>query len=181
MKRIVVTIGLLVGITAAAAWAETPAAKPGPEHQKLQVFVGDWTSEGETKASPLGPAGKVAGKFSVRPVLGGFFIEFRGEETIGAATSQWIEIDGYDPSSKRYRWTSFGSDGSTATITYTLADTNMKYEGTMVMGGKEAKVRGTVVFDADFMGFLEKREFSLDGEKWSPQFESRATKKKAAL
>ncbi len=31
---------------------------PGPELKKLDYFVGNWTSEGDAKPGPMGPAAK---------------------------------------------------------------------------------------------------------------------------
>jgi Protein of unknown function (DUF1579) len=62
-------------LLAASTFSSQQAApQPGPEHEKLSYFVGTWTSEGETKASAFGPAGKytfteicdwLPGKFAV--------------------------------------------------------------------------------------------------------------------
>ncbi len=71
----------LVCILATVAFASRGAAqdqpKPGPEHQKMAMAVGEWTYEGNGEASPFGPPGKFKGKLSNRMVLGGFFLESR--------------------------------------------------------------------------------------------------------
>ena len=36
--------------------------KPSPEHQKLQLWFGEWTYEGENQATFLGPGGKFTGR-----------------------------------------------------------------------------------------------------------------------
>ena len=63
MKKIVATLAfsIVALCVSMASYAQTPPAapKPGPEHQKLAYFVGKWTVEGEMKASPMGPGGKM--------------------------------------------------------------------------------------------------------------------------
>jgi hypothetical protein len=172
-------LGLLVLLSATVLQAQTPAAKPGPEHEKLmKIWVGDSTYESESFATPLGPAGKVVGKVTVRPMLGGFFVEMRGEEKGPAGTFSWFEVDGYDALNKRFFWSGFGSDGSIASVTYTIDGTKMDYSGTLISGEKQCKIWGTVVFAADFMSWVEKRELSLDGQTWMPSFQSKAIKTK---
>jgi len=176
MKRFVLLAGFVASLSAMALQAETPAPKPGPEHQKLNVWVGDWTYETEAQATPLGPAGKSAGKMTVRPILGGFFVEFRGEEAGPAGPIQWVEVDGYDALNKTHAWNGFGSDGSVSSVTYSFDGTTVKYSGTVTLGDKQYKLRGTAVFSADFSSWNEKREISADGKTWIPNFQTKATK-----
>jgi hypothetical protein len=174
MKRIAIAVCAAVLVLAVAAGAQTPAPKPGPEQKKLNIWVGDWTYEGENQATPLGPAGKINGKMTVRPILGGFFVEFRGEE----GNTRWYEVDGYDALNKRFFWAGFGSDGNVNAVTYTISGTTVEYSGTVRLGEKQYKIRGTNAFAADFMSFIEKREISLDGQTWMPEFQDKAVKTK---
>ena len=180
MKRTVIAVGLIALFFALAARAQAPAPKAGPEQKKLGIWVGDWTYEGESKATPLGPAGKFSGKFTVRPILGGFFVEFRGEEKGPSGPSQWVEIDGYDPVNKKFTWNGFDSDGGVETVNYTIDSNTVTYSGTMALGDKQYKMKGTVVFTPDFMSDVEKREISLDGKTWTPIFETKFTKAKSS-
>jgi hypothetical protein len=180
MKRILIAVALVMLLVAVALQSQTPAPKPGPEQKKLEIWVGDWTYEGETRATPLGPAGKFIGKNSTRPILGGFFIEFRGEEKGPSGALQWYEIDGYDPVSKRFSWNNFASEGSVQAITYTIEGTTVSFSGTQVTGGKQYKIRGTFAFAPDFTSSVGKFEMSVDGTAWMPISESRATKIKSS-
>jgi len=179
MKRAVVIIGMLVWVAAIAARAETPAPKPGPAHQKLEIFVGDWTFQGDIKTTPLGPAAKTNGTLTGRMVLGGFFLEFRGEEkdASGTITAQWLELDSYDPVAKRYTWISFDDHGNTLAATDMIEGNTMTYEGTGVQEGKQFKLRGSLVVAPDRMSFVDTMEISVDGGKtWRTWFEDRGTK-----
>ena len=48
MKRTIVLMGILILLSAVALQGQAPARKPGTEHKKLEIWVGDWTVEGET-------------------------------------------------------------------------------------------------------------------------------------
>jgi len=180
MKRILIAVALVMLLVAVALQSQTPAPKPGPEQKKLEIWVGDWTYEGENKTTPLGPAGKFSGKSTVRSILGGFFVEWRGEEKGPNGPLQWAEIDSFDPVNKKYGWNAFGSDGSISVVTYTIEGNTVSYSGTITMGDKPYKMRGTAVFATDFMSFVEKREISIDGRTWMPTFESKSIKSKSA-
>jgi len=172
--QLVLVVGLAALLSAAILQAQTPAPKPGPEQQKLNIWVGDWTYEGENQATPLGPAGKYVGKQTVRPILGGFFVEWHGEDRF----SSWYEVDGYDALNKRFFWTGFGNDGNVSSVAYTIEGTKVEYSGTVILGEKQYKIRGTATFAADFMSFVDKRELSVDGQTWMPNFQSKSTKTK---
>jgi hypothetical protein len=57
-----VAVILICGFTSLLL-AQTPPAppKPGPEHKKLEYFVGKWAGESEIKANAFVPAGKTVG------------------------------------------------------------------------------------------------------------------------
>lgn len=176
MKTLITLIAAACLVGAAFAQTPNPPSTPSPEQKKLEIWVGDWTYETIAQASPLGPAGKYIGKNITRPILGGLFVEFRGEENGPAGTTQWCEIDGYDPLHKRYTWNGFGSDGSVSTVTYTIDGNTVRYSGTVAMGGKQYQIKGTVIFAADFLSNVEKREISADGKTWTPLWECTVTK-----
>ena len=180
MKHVAIIIGMTVLIGAAALQAQSPAPKPGPEHKKLEIWVGNWTYESENKATPYQPAGKFSGTAKVRPVLGGFFVEWRGEEKGPSGTNRWLEIDGYDALNKKFMWNGFSSDGSFNTVTYTIEANTASYSGTLFQGEKQYKIRGSAVFAPDLMSFVEKREVSADGKTWIPSFETKMKKTKSS-
>ena len=172
MKRIVFVAGLVIAVLTVGLLAQTAAPKPGPEHQKLNIWVGDWTSEGESQATPLGPARKYVGKATVRPILNGFFVEWRGQ----SGDSSWNEVDGYDALNKTYFWTGFSDDGSFNSVTYTIDGTKVKYSGTLILGDKQYRIRGTMEFGSDFMSCVDKQEVSADGRTWMPNFQLKMVK-----
>ena len=176
MKQIVLAAGLVASLSATALLGQAPAPKPGPEHQKLNIWVGDWTYEGEDQATPLGPAGKFAGKMTDRPILGGFFVEWRIEEPGPAGPNQYVGVCGYDGLNKKYFWNGFASDGSFHSVSYTIDGTTVSLSGVHQFKDKAYKIRGTVVFGADFASFVQKREISVDGQTWMPHWQGKFTK-----
>ena len=60
MKRTVIIATFLL-LTAYALFAQTPpqVPKPGPEHQPLHCYVGDWKTEAGSKAERLRPRRKI--------------------------------------------------------------------------------------------------------------------------
>jgi hypothetical protein len=173
MKRIGFAVSFVIVVLAAALLAQSVAPKPGPEQKKLNIWVGDWTIEGESLATSLGPARKYVGKATVRPILDGFFVEWQGQ-TGGAS---WNEVDGYDALNKAYFWTGFTNDGSFNSVTYTIDGTTVKYSGTHILGDKQYRIRGTVEFVSDFMSCVDKQEVSADGRTWMPNFQNKMVKK----
>jgi ketosteroid isomerase-like protein len=180
MKKLIMLIAVVCLAQAALGQQPAQTPKPGPEHQKLAILLGDWTYEGQAKDSPLGPAGKFSGKMTARPILGGFFVESRGHETAPGWDIDWVETDGYDPVGKKYTWAGYDSGGGSAAATYTLDGATMSYAGTMTVDGKQYYVRGTSVYAPDLMSCADKREISTDGKTWAPFAESKATKVKEA-
>ncbi len=64
MKRTATIGSLFFSVFTLALWAQAPPQmpKPGPEHQRLHYFVGDWETITEAKPSPFGPGGKITAK-----------------------------------------------------------------------------------------------------------------------
>ena len=52
-----------ITLALSAAWftltSTQEAPKPGPEHERLAFWVGNWTSEAEVKENPMMPGGKM--------------------------------------------------------------------------------------------------------------------------
>ena len=83
--------------------------EPQKEHQWLQKFLGEWTSEAEASMEPGKAPETFKGTESVRS-LGGLWIVAEGQgEMPGAGTAGTIMTLGYDPRKKRYTGTWIGS------------------------------------------------------------------------
>jgi Protein of unknown function (DUF1579) len=94
-----VALFLICGFTALAlAQAPPEPPKPGPEHKKLEYFLGKWKTEGEVKANPYMPAGKSVSTQTYTLGPGGFFVESLSEGQIPTTHG----IMAYDSHAKLY-------------------------------------------------------------------------------
>jgi hypothetical protein len=88
-----VTVILICGFTSLLLAQAPPAPpKPGPEHKKLEYFVGKWTVEGEIRANQFVPAGKNVSTETATLGPGAFYVESRNEGPSGTR----LAIIGYD-------------------------------------------------------------------------------------
>jgi hypothetical protein len=111
MKMRACLVAGAVAVSFGVASAEEPTKpKPGPEHKKLEYFVGSWTSEGDMKASPFGPGGKISNADECKLFEGGFAVvcHSKGEGPMGP--SKGIGILGYSIEEKAYTY--YGVDNS---------------------------------------------------------------------
>ncbi len=95
-----VAVILICGFTS-LLFAQAPPAppKPGPEHKKLEYFVGKWTVESEIKANEFVPAGKTVSTETCTLGPGGFYVESRAE---GGQLPTRLAIIAYDSHAKVY-------------------------------------------------------------------------------
>ena len=99
-KRSSVAVVLICGFTSLLLAQAPPAPpKPGPEHKKLEYFVGKWTVESEIKANEFVPAGKTVGTETCTLGPGGFYVESRAE---GGQLPTRLAIMAYDSHAKVY-------------------------------------------------------------------------------
>ena len=168
MKQIAIAVALVALLLTVASQAQTPAPKPRPEQKKLHVWNGDWTYEGETMATPLGPADKFTGKVTIRMILDGFFQENLFEEKHPSGLFHSILITAYDPVNKKYTADSYGSDGSIGIGTVAFDGIVWDSSGTLIVGSKQYKVRGKDVLSRDLMSIASALEVSPDGSTWIP-------------
>jgi hypothetical protein len=97
-----VAVILICGFTSLLLAQAPPAPpKPGPEHKKLEYFVGKWTGEGEIKANGYVPAGKTVSTETCTLGPGGFYVECRNEGNEGQLPPR-LAIIAYDSHAKVY-------------------------------------------------------------------------------
>ena len=105
-SAVVVATFLLI----AAASAQPPVPKPGPELKKLDYFAGNWTSEGDSKPGPMGPGGKMTMTQDGKWMDGGFFVVMHSAYKSGAlGDGSGTAFLGYDPQDKVYTYDEFNS------------------------------------------------------------------------
>jgi hypothetical protein len=173
-------IGLSMSMVMFALVARAQAIKPYPELKKLEPLIGEWTAEGEDKATPLGPAGKTSSKFSIKWILNGFYAEWQYSFTTAAGQKgEGREIDCYDPVAKTFpgRW--FETDGAYTSGNYTPNGNVIGFLGTVTTATRKYELRQTYTFAPDGMSYTYKGEISLDGKTWLLANEGKGTKAKA--
>jgi Protein of unknown function (DUF1579) len=159
---------------------KTPAPRPDPQVKKLSVLVGHWTFKGEYKAGPLGPGGKVAGEYTGRMILGGFFFEGRLTEKAPFGEMRGLEVEAYDPANKSFVSNWYLSGGSAISGMLTVSGNTFSWEGKLKAAGKQYQYKQTLILAADLASWTIKAEISVDGKTWTPWFEERGTKVKPA-
>ena len=178
MKRFAIVVAV-VSISTGALFAQKPEMpKPGPEHQQLGAFVGNWTFEGEMKPGPMGPGGKITGTDRIQWLPGNFFVERRFEGKGPMGEMRGVEILGYDSAKKVHTFNVFDSMGVMGSGTMTLSGSTWTATGTGSMGGTVFHDRCTLAFGAASTTLTVKCEMSADGTTWAPTFEGKATKAK---
>lgn len=186
MKRSTVrlVLGIVVSIAAFAAnaVAQAPGAppKPGPEHKRLEYFVGKWTTEGEMKPSPMGPGGKVTGTDTCEWFSGGFAVVCRSDGKSPLGPMKSIGILGYSTEEKVYTY--YAVDNSAMTMASVpkgtrQGDGTWTYNDEGVMGGQKYKSRVTIK-EVSPTEYTFKMEMQGPDGKWAPMMQ--ATSKKGA-
>ena len=172
--KVFVSVVLLAGLSAGSVRAEAEAPKPGPEHAKLGILVGDWTYEGKTADTKESFTGTITTRF----VLGGFFVEDKWEETAGAARLSGVQMFGYDAAAKGYFVNGYSSDGSRYAGGVTIEGDVLTSTWVEALGqGATRLVKGVWTFDPDQSGFTAVWQTSRDGGRtWTPWLEYRAKK-----
>ena len=136
-----VAVILICGFTSLLLAQAPPAPpKPGPEHKKLEYFVGKWTVEGEIKANEFLRAGKNVSTETCTLGPGGFYVESRAEGQLGTR----LAIIGYDSHAKAYTSYYASSVGLVGVGTGTVEGNTWTWMVEDKYAGKSVKGRTTV-------------------------------------
>jgi ketosteroid isomerase-like protein len=167
---------IVVVCFAGVAFAQQPSQppKPGPELQKLQLWVGEWSYEGENQTTFLGPGEKFTGRMTGRSISNGFGLAIFDPSPSGE--TQTVEVDTYDPVTKSYPYISVSDDGSYSQGSFTMSGSVATWEGTSMVNGKRYQDRGTDAVAPDGMSLTRHGEVSEDGKTWVPWFTLKAIK-----
>jgi hypothetical protein len=146
MKRAsVVTLAvacLLSQIVLAQGAPQMP--KPGPEHKRLNYFVGKWTGAGDSKESPFGPAGKFTFSESNQWFPGGFFVVTHSDYKGPMGTAKGLAEIGYDSEAKAYTYHAIDSMGFEISAKGQVEGDTWTWQSESTMGGKPVKSRFTI-------------------------------------
>lgn len=168
-----VIVILICGFTSLLlAQAPPTPPKPGPEHKKLEYFVGKWTVENEIKANGYVPAGKTVTTETGTLGPGGFYVESRAE---GGQFPTRLAILGYDSHAKVYTSYYASSVGLVGTGTGTVNGNTWTWMVEDKFAGNAIKGRTTVtVLSASQYTF--KYEMADEKGGYTTILEGKATK-----
>ena len=161
MRRLIAAVCfvlVLAGVSPAQDASQMP--KPGPEHKKLQYFVGTWNVEYDIKASPMAPAILVTnseGKAS--------FGEFKG-----------LSVMGYNAEEKVYTYDGFDSLGHAEHYKGTMQGDSLIWTSESEMAGKTTKWR-IIAKQISPTLYTMKLEMGSEGA-WTTVMEGKGTKVK---
>lgn len=171
----------LLGLFAAAstALAQAPAGppKPGPEHKRLAYFEGKWTTEGQQKENPFGPAGKFSTSDTCKWVLDGFFLKCTSEGKDPVGSVKGLGLMGYDAENKVYTYYGADSRGMGGPGEGTLKGNVWTFTSSMKVKGKVIHSRyvATEVSPAEY---TFKWEMADDKGAWMTLADGKTTKAK---
>jgi hypothetical protein len=149
---------------------------PGAEYRPLDVFVGNWSLEGQQYDGPFGPDAKIVGVESYEWLTGGFFLVHRLGGRLDTAEIACIEIIGFDESSQNYPRYTFYSNGKTNEWQSQQTDAGWTIIGDSVMADTTFKIRCTTLFSDSGNEMTSKWEYSSDGSNWKAFWDVRAVK-----
>lgn len=136
-----VAVILICGFTSLLLSQAPPAPpQPGPEHKKLEYFLGKWTVESEIKANEFVPAGKIVSTETCTLGPAGFYVECRAEGQLPAR----LAIIAYDSHAKVYTSYYANSGGLVGTATGTVNGNTWTWTVEDKFAGKAIKGRTTV-------------------------------------
>ena len=153
--------------------AQAPPAppKPGPEHKKLEYFVGKWTVESEIKANEFVPAGKSVGTETGTLGPGGFYVESRAEGQFGTR----FGVIAYDSHAKVYTSYYASSVGLVGTATGTVNGNTWTWMVEDKLAGQAVKGR-TIITMLSPTEYMSKYEMADGKGGYTTLVESKATK-----
>ena len=134
------------------------AASPGLE--KLEAFVGTWSTAGEIRAGEHGPATAFSAIDRYEWMEGGHFLLHHVDARMGDGHLVALEVIGYDAATGTYPMRSFDSQGNTGTHTARMQD------GTWTFQGESERFTGRFSDDGNTITGLW--EQSADGVTWTP-------------
>lgn len=144
--------------------AQPPPNTPGPEHERLGMFIGRWHTTGTVAATDSAPSLAIDSIDTYEWYPGRFFMVHHADSKVGEDTIQSIEIMGYDPERGCYFAPFFDSTGGSGAEEIRLDGRTWTWRGANVMGVKEHRCFATVSEDGNTI--RARHEKSEDGERW---------------
>jgi hypothetical protein len=131
---VTLAICALLGVVAAAL-------PPGPEHARLTAMAGTWDVDMTFRFRPDGPPVAVKATSTIRPLLGGLFIEEAIEGTLNGTPFTTLAWTGFNTSTRQY-------------------------EATRIASTNTARIAETGTYDERTKQFELKADYPLAGDTW---------------
>jgi hypothetical protein len=151
-------------------------SSPRLDAKALEIFVGEWSAEGEQIAGPVGPAAKVSALQKFEWLQGNVFLISRFDGHVGDSPAACIEIWGCNRETGGWRAHTFYNNGLTNIWDIELDKGKWQLVGDWTMAGKSMKVRCSIVFSPDGTTMHSLWEHSSDGSTWQPFWDLKARK-----
>jgi Protein of unknown function (DUF1579) len=142
---------------------EHEAPKPGPEHARLEVFIGKWINEGETVPQGDDPAAKILTSDVYEWIPGGFAVLHTAYGRLGDLDVGGVEIIGYDSERGNYTSHFFDSQG------HVTVDDLLYEDGKWIWKGERTRTTSTLIDGGKVQHSLH--EQSEDGIEWRPSMD----------
>ena len=177
MKRAFAAVCIVTLSLSAVICAQTPpqAPKPAPELQRLNYFVGSWTTEADMKPGPFGPGGKYISKDHAEWMPGGFFLTSHSNMKTPMGPGTELAVMGYKPDDKIYTYDAYNSMGEADHSTGTVSGDTWTWTSDEKMGGKMIKGR-FIIKELSPTVYSFKFDMQPEGEGWSTVMEGKSTK-----
>jgi hypothetical protein len=170
--RLSVAVILICGLTSLLlAQAPPTRPQPGPEHKKLEYFVGKWTVESEIKANEFVPAGKTVTTETATLGPGGSYVESRAEGQLGTR----LAIIAYDSHAKVYTSYYANSGGLVGTATGSVNGNTWTWMVEDKFAGNAIKGRTTITMSSPTQ-YTIKYEMADEKGGYTTIVEGKATK-----
>lgn len=176
MKRMLLAPVALV-TAATVAQAQMPERKPGAEEARIAYYAGQWTFEGETMDSPMGPGGKIKGTETCEWFTGGFQLVCRTDVTGPRGAAKGQAVMAYDPSAATYTYYGISSMGDNFFVRGTVSGKVWSWNMDMTAGDQAMQMRVTVTEQTP-TAYQYKMEMSVDGGPWTTVEHGTSTKHK---
>ena len=160
--RVFASLAVAVVLASSGVAAQAPKPTPGPEQKRLANFAGQWKFEGETKESPLGPAGKTSGTETCEFLAGGFHLVCNSKGTGPRGPSTGMSVMGYDPGRKAYTYYAASSLGDNIFVRGQVQGKVWTWSDEATIEGKNMKIVATVTEETATTNSF-KLEVGVDG------------------
>lgn len=133
---------MFVGVAVAQSPSGPP--KPGPEHQKLAYFAGNWMSEGDAKPNPYGPGGKFTFTQNCEWFDGNFALVCHADGKMPEGSFKGLSVMGWDPAEKTYTYFETNTIGEIIFSRGSVQGDTWTWNNESKMNGKPVRARFTL-------------------------------------